>query len=318
MKAYLTKKNIFLFFCFLIFVIGLCGSFSEAFQTYFISRDMTGLVEIAVVSEREGALRRKLVNDVIWFGMNSHEKIYLGDSLATGVDATTQIQFNQIAKSKLKIGPNTMIRMRLMMKKPLITLLQGGIEMSGDQTDTMFVSSGVKVQKVQIKKETLTKVRRTDDGDLEIRVERTDVKNEMGRTDVGQSKDQWVNTKENEESAPQWIPRPLQYPYPADQTAFLYIKVGKPVALFPKEKCESLCRLKVYFENTEVQNKEFKADDDVFALVPYKSETNGTFRWTIDDGGQLISGVFYVKPYSDADLKTQMKLGHPTEIVGGE
>lgn len=318
MKQFLTGKNLFISACVIVFILGLCGSVSESFQLLFISRNTKGLTEIGKVAEIDGSLKRKLVNDVLWFSVRPNDVVYLGDSLETGNETSTQIELTHLAKGKIKINSDSLVRMRLSMKKPMIVLLQGGVDVSGDANDSLYVASGLKVEKIQIRKNVITKVKRTEDGDLEVRVERTDIKNEQGRTEVGQSKDIWVNSKAEEtQDSFDWIPRPFQYPYPTDQTAFLHMAEGSRLAIFPKEKCEVLCRLKVMSGETVSFAQEFKANDDVIALIPYNKQTDATYRWLLDDGGQSTSGVFYIKPYSETELKKQMQLGHSVEVLSG-
>jgi hypothetical protein len=319
MKQFLTGKNLFISICVIVFIVGLCGSVSESFQLVFISRNTKGLSEIGKVSEIDGSLKRILVNDVLWFSVRPNDVIYLGDSLETGNETSTQIELTHIAKGKIKINPDSLVRMKLSMKKPMIVLLQGGVDVSGDANDNLYVASGLKVEKIQIRKNVITRVKRTEDGDLEVRVERTDIKNEQGRAEIGQSKDIWVNSKSEAENQGSfdWIPRPLQYPYPTDQTAFLHMEEGSRVAIFPKEKCEVSCHLKIMNGEKISFAQEFKASDDVIALIPYNKQTDATYRWLLDDGGQATSGVFYIKPYSDSELKKQMQLGHSVEVLSG-
>ncbi len=317
MKTLIRKYLIYVVLglgCFL----GFLGSASETFQLFWIPKDESGLLPMGQVQKKEGKLRRRFINDVLWFPSHEGERIFLGDSLETGKDASADIGITQFAKGLLKINPESLVKVRLMMSKPAIVLARGEVEVSGEETDTIFVTSGLKTERIKIRRGTKANIRRTDDGDLEVKVSRTDAKNEQGQTDIGQSKDLWVNDKDgNVKEGQEWFPRPMKYPYPADQTAFLVNEEGR-IAIFPKAECDENCRLRVVeVSGTEILAKDFKMGEPIFGVLPYSKETTGDYRWTLQDGASSISGVFFFRPYSASEMKMQMKLKRPMEVLTG-
>jgi hypothetical protein len=299
-------------------LLGFLGSASETFQLFWIPKDESGLFPMGQIHKIEGKLRRRYVNDVLWFPSHEKDQIFLGDSLETGKDATADIEITQFAKGSMKISPESLVKVRVIMSKPAIVLARGEVELSGEETDSIFVTSGLKTERVKIRRGTKTNVRRTDDGDLEIKVSRTDAKNEQGQTDIGQSKDQWVNDKDGKvKEGQEWFPRPLKYPYPADQTVFLVMGAGK-IVIFPKAECDMSCHLRIVEINgTEILTKDFKMGEPIFGVLPYSKETTGDYRWTLQDGTSVVSGAFFFRHYSASEMKTQMKLKRPMEVLTG-
>lgn len=316
MKSFLNTQNIIISAGVFICLIGIFGAFSESFQLKLIPRDESGLFRLAKPAGLEGEVRRKLVNDVLWYPLKLNEDIYLGDSLQTDKDSSLRFEFLQLGKGILRINSDTLVRMKVNLKKPLIVLLQGDLEVSGDSNDDVFVTAGLKVKKIQIRKNALVRVKRTEDGDLEIKTDRTDITNEQGRTEIGQSKDIWVNSKADGDEVDEQVPRPVKYPYPDDQTAFLQMGSGK-ITLFPAESCENGCHLRVLRDGKESRALSFKQGQRVMTTVDYEKSTDSSFNWTFEGDGKSQTGVFYIKPYSGAEMKRQMQLKHPIEILSG-
>lgn len=288
---------------------------SEIVQLSFISRDETDLIPIGRVTAVEGRARRKLVNDVLWFPMTMNETVFLGDSIETGKDSSSQIELSDPVKGNLRINSKTVVKMRAFMKKPMIVLVEGEVDLSGDAPEGVFINSGLKTERVQIRKDSVTKVRRTEDGDLGLKTLRVDSKSSSNMAAAERSGEIKVGAVEENQGFSNGIPRPLKYPYPADQTAFLVASAGR-LTLFPKKKCESSCRLHVNtLSGDEVLSQEFKADDDVLGLIPYGKKTVGDYRWVLDDGGHSLTGVFFIRPYSPEEMKQQVRFNRPIEIL---
>lgn len=299
-------------------LLGVIGSASESFQLFWISKDESGLVPMGQIGKVEGSLRRRFINDVLWFPSYEADRIFLGDSLETGKDASCEIKIQQFAKGILKISSESLVKVRMTMSKPLIFISLGEIEVSGEEADTFFVTSGLKIESIKIRRGTRTTIRRTDDGDLEVKVFRTDAKNEQGQKDIGQSKDLWASKQdERANEGQEWFPRPLRYPYPADQTALLMMKAGK-IAIFPKAECESKCQFRIVeMQGGEVFAKTFAKEESILGIIPYSQDMTGDYRWTLEDGANVISGVFFFRKYSASEMKLQIKLKRPIEVLTG-
>lgn len=317
MRNLIRKYAIYLFLC-LGCVIGFLGSASEAFQLFWIPKDDSGLFPMGQTQKIEGQLQRRFVNDVLWFRSAEGERIFLGDSLETGKDTSVEIVITQFSKCLLKITPESLVKVRLMMSKPAIALARGEIEVSGEEANTVYVTSGLKTERIKIRQGTKTNIRRTEDGDLEVKVFRTEMKNEQGQTDIGQSKDQWVNDKNDKvQEGQEWFPRPLKYPYPADQTVFLILEKGR-IAIFPKAECAVDCHLRIFkIGGGEILDKTFKVGESVFGVVPYSKETLGDYRWVLQEGPSSTVGAFFFRSYTSDEIKMQMKLKRPMEVLTG-
>lgn len=320
----LEKKNyIFIGLGIVILLIGILGTTSESIQLLFVSIDKSGLTPIGTLINKEGSLKRKLVNDVLWFPISTGEKIYLGDSLSVSKESFGEVEFSHAEKGKLKISSDTVVKMRMADKKPMITLEKGELDFSGDVNSSVYVNSGLRVQSIQIRKNSNSRVKRTEDGDLEVKTYRTDLHNEQGMAEIGQSKDKWVRSGSVEpeggesEEKNEWIARPLKYPYPADNLAFLVMNDGT-LGIFPKAHCEVQCQLKILnVKGDELLSKAFKTGEEVVIAVQYKKHTAMDLRWILNDGGNVINGTFIIRPYSNTEMKKLMKDGRPMEVITG-
>lgn len=314
---FLTPQKLIVAVLFAIFLVGSWGSISESVQLSFVPRDQAGLSAAGRIVNVEGRVRRKLVSDVLWFPADVGEAVFLGDGIETKREASSLIELHEPARIHLKIGAETIVKMRTFMKKPLILLLEGEVEVSGETPESVYVSTGLKMEKIQVRKGSSTKVRRTRDGDLDVKTAKTDVENEQGMTEIGQSKDVWARTPEEDSAEVERISRPLKYPYPADQTVFFTMGSGR-IAVFPQERCETGCRLRVMaMSGGEVLAREFKAGEDVLGVILYEKELSGDYRWVFDDGGKSEAGVFFIRPYSGEEMKRQMGLKRPIEVLTG-
>lgn len=246
----------------------------------------------------------------------------MGDSIETFDDSSISIEFTKFAKGKLKIGANTFVQMKSTRNKPLILIYRGELEVSGNESDQIFVSTGVKVETVNIKKNRTTKIKRTDKGDLEVEVQKMNLAGENENTKPGHDKEKYANestkkvqTKEVE--AEKSYRNPVSYPYPANQTTFLKRKNGQ-VTIFPAEACSSQCTLKVIKNGSEsLPSRSYQQTDRIIYVVDFDESTNGSYSWTFQDGSLILTGIFHIRPNSSEEMKKAVTSGYPIEIMSG-
>lgn len=314
----MNSKVILISLLVLFFAFGVWGSLSESLQLSFIAKNTKDLISFAKITELEKSTHRKLVNDVLWYPVKASDGIFLGDTLQTGKDASLSLDLLQFAKAKIRISGETLVQMRISRDKPMLMLMGGEIDITGDSKDQIYVSSGLETRTIKIEKDQTTRVKKTDDGSLDVRVSKTELHNDQGVKEIGQSNDKWVNTKNDaEEPENIQVQRPLKYPYPVENTVFLQSAAGE-VILFPAESCNIGCKLRILKDSKDtVAEVSFKAGETVVYHFKFDKSTSAAFAWYFEDGGQPSHGVFFVRPFSNPEMKKAMEQKFPIEVMSG-
>ena len=105
-----------------------------------------------------------------------------------------------------------------------------------------------------------------------------------------------------------------QAPYPSEGQTFLH-KGPASIVVFPKNKCQQLCRVEVTLPGQKPVIRTFEPDRLPILTIPIVRDFSNRIQWKIVEGSESNTGSFEVRPFNSEEFKKALSAGKNIEVL---